>query len=102
MYFDAGSNVTLVASNPLLHNVMQTNNEVGNIGRGTAKTTHIGGLHMLLETIYKQLLLIVKQACVMPSNNHNTFGLSTFLIHVCNRVSHEMPDRVNIDIDDNN
>ena len=86
MHVDGGSNVMIVASTSLLHNAMQTTNEVGNTRGGTAKTTHAGDMHMLLESVDKQVLIKMKQACFMPSNNHNTFGLSKFLIHGCKRV----------------
>ena len=54
MHVDDGSNVTLVASPALLHNVIQTNKKVGNAGRGTAKTTHTGDVHMFLATHNKK------------------------------------------------
>ena len=78
----------------------ETENEVGNTGRGSAQTTHAGDLHMFLETVDKTMLLIMKQAHAMPSNTHNTFGVSQFLIHGCKRVSHEMHDHVQIGIND--
>ena len=80
---DGGSNVTLVTSPSLLHNVMQTTNEIGNTGGGTAKTTHSGDLHMLLKTVDKKVPLTTKQACVIPSKKHETFGLSPFIIYGC-------------------
>ena len=62
---------------------MQTTNEIGNTGGGTAKTTHTGDLHMLLKTVDKKLPLTTKQACAIPAKNHETFGLSPFIIYGC-------------------
>ena len=81
MHVAGRSNVIIVTSPPLLHNFVQTTNGVGNTGGGTAKTTHVGDPRMLLETVDKQVILIMKQAYFMPSNNRNTFGFSPFLIH---------------------
>ena len=55
---------------------------------------------MLLDTPTKTILLTIKQDCVMPSNDHNTFGLSPFLLHGCHQVSHVMNQRVTIDLED--
>ena len=52
---------------------------------------------MIFDTQKKQKLLVIKHACVMPSNNHNTFGLSPFLVNNCQRESHVMHECVNID-----
>ena len=60
MRVDCGSNVMLVTSPSLLHDVVQTSNWIGSTGGGTAKTTHTGDLHMLLETHNKQTLLLMK------------------------------------------
>ena len=50
MHMNCGSNIMLVTSPSLLHNSIQTGSKVGNTGRGAAKNTRIGYLHMILET----------------------------------------------------
>ena len=57
---------------------------------------------MLLETHNKQVLLTMKQAYFMPSNNNNASGLSPFLIHGNKTVSHVMCESDNVEIDDSN
>ena len=57
MHAGSGSNVVLVASPSLLHNVKQTSSKVGNAGGGANKTTHAGDLRMLLETHDRKTLL---------------------------------------------
>ena len=99
MYVDGGSNVMLVASPSLLHNLIQTNNKVCNTGGDASKNTHTGYLYMLLATHNKTLLLIMKHAYFMPSNSHNTFGLSPFLIHGRKRETNIVYERVNVDVD---
>ena len=99
-HVDEGSNVILVTSPSLLHNVIKTTNEVGNTGGGAASTTHTGELHMLLDTPTKTILLIIKQAYVIPSNDHIKFYLSPFLMHSCHRVPHAMNEHVTIELED--
>ena len=78
---DGGSNKVLVTSSSLIHDSVQTKNEVGTTGGGITQTNHAGDLHMTLEDVDKSALLTMKQALAVPSNNHNTFGLSPFLLH---------------------
>ena len=96
MHADGGSNVILVTSPSLLHNVIKTTNKICNTGGSTASISHTGELHMLLDTPNKKILMSMKQAYVMPSNNHNTLGLSLFLLNGCHRVSHAMNECVAI------
>ena len=100
MRVDSGSNFIIVAHPSLIHNVTQTSNKAGNTGGGTAKTAHTEDRHMLLMTHNKKIILVMKKHCSMLSNNHNTFGLSPFLIHGRNKVSHVMHDSANLDVDD--
>ena len=60
MHVDVGSNVILVTSPSLLHNVIKTTNKVSNTGGGTVCTTHIDKLRMLLDTPTNTILLIIK------------------------------------------
>ena len=99
---DGSSKVMIVASTSLIHSFMQTSNNVGDTGGGSAKTTHTVDLHMLLETHNYKMLLAMKHAYVMSSSNHSAFGLSPFLIHRCKRVSHMMHESINLYFDDNN
>ena len=79
-HVDSGSNVLLVTSPDMLHNAMPCDKTVGNAGGGNTSTTHIGELHLLLETsLNKNLLVTMKQTHTMPSNQHNALGLSPFL-----------------------
>ena len=66
MHIDGGSNAILVTSPSVLHSTMQTVNEVGNTGGGIAQTTHVGDLHMMIETVDRTVLLVMKQSCVVP------------------------------------
>ena len=102
-HVDSGSNVMLVTSPAMLHNVTSCDKTVGNTGGGNVATTHIGELHLLLETsLNKKLLVIMKQTYAMPSNQHNTLGLSPFKLHGCDHVSHSMYEHVDIDFKNNN
>ena len=98
MHADGGSNVILVGSPSFPHNVIKTTNEVGNTVGGTASTTQIGELDILLDTLNKKILTAMKQAYLMISNDHNAFGLSPFLLNDCHRVSHAMNECIAIEL----
>ena len=83
MRADGASNAIFVVSPSFLYNAIKTTSEAGNTRGGIASTTHTGELHVLLVTPSKQIILMTKQSCVMPSNDHNTLGLSPFLINGC-------------------
>lgn len=99
MHSDTGSNLFLVITTSLLHNVINCQGTVNGTGGGKAQVISCRDLHALLTINNVQYKIVIHQTHVMPSNKHHTLGLSPFQKAGCTRAIHRIHEYVEFHLD---
>ena len=75
---NSGSNICLVTSKELLHNIIQYRGKVEVTENNSTTVMDYGDLYLLIRNNKKQYLVIIYRYYIMLSNKYNILGLSLF------------------------
>ena len=90
MLVDGGSNVFLVTTEDLLHNVVPHVSTVTGTGEIKAKVAAHGALILLFALGSRTFKVMITRCYVMPTNRHHTLGLALFRRAGYQKATHDI------------